>query len=86
MLSGAQLANIHLKSLVVCNRAASSATFRLLLALANADTADKQYLFYDLPIVPNDSFTSALDIGISPGDVLKAYASNANLSISVFGE
>ena len=77
---------VTLRSLVVCNRAASSATFRISLAVGGEPDATKQYLFYDTPIVPNDSFTSALEIGMAPGDVIRAYASNSNLTVNLFGE
>lgn len=80
------MAGIHLKSLVVCNRSGASATFRLSIALNGEADANKQYIFYDLPLVPNDSFTSALDIGLSPADTVRAYASTANLSVNLFGE
>ena len=77
---------ITLRSLVICNRSGTAATFRLSLAVGGEADATKQYLFYDTPIVPNDSFTSALEIGMRPGDLIRAYASTANLSITLFGE
>ncbi len=76
---------IALKSILVCNRAALSATFRMSLAINGEADATKQYLFYDTPIVPNDSFTASLDIGLQPGDVIRCYASTANLTVSLFG-
>ena len=72
------------RSLVVCNRSGTSATFRMSIAVAGAVDATSQYLFYDMPIVPNDSFTSALEIGVSLGDVVRFYASTANLTVTLF--
>ena len=72
------------RSLVVCNRSGTSATFRMSIALAAAADATSQYLFYDMPIVPNDSFTSALEIGVNLGDVVRFYASTANLTVTLF--
>ena len=72
------------RSLVVCNRSGTSATFRMSIAVAAAADATSQYLFYDMPIVPNDSFTSALEIGVSLGDVVRFYASTANLTVTLF--
>lgn len=77
---------VVLRSLVVCNRSATSATFRLSLAPLGAADATSQYLFYDLPLVPNDTFTSELLISLDPTDVVRAYASTANLTVSLFGE
>ena len=85
ILDGSQQQTIHLRSLVVCNRDATSATFRIWLKLRNEADANKQYLYYAIPIVPNDTFSLALDIGVQPGDVLKVYASTANLSFNLFG-
>jgi hypothetical protein len=84
LVDGSNVEPLQLKSLIVCNRAASAATFRMRLAKANEAVATKQYIYYDLPIVPSDSFTLALDIGIEPGDKLVVYASNANLSFNLF--
>jgi len=72
------------RSLVVCNRSGTSATFRMSIAVEGAGDATSQYLFYDMPIVPNDSFTSALEIGVSLGDVVRFYASTANLTVTLF--
>lgn len=85
VVSGAGNASINLKSLVVCNRGATSATFRLLVSLSGAVEDVKQYHFYDMPIVPNDTQLYALDIGLMPGDMVKAYASNSNLSLNLYG-
>ncbi len=78
--------DIMLRSLSVCNRAGTAASFRLSVANSGEADANKQYLFYDLPIVPNDSFTSSLEIGLIAGDVVRFYGSNTNMSITLFGE
>jgi len=54
------------------------------IAVAGAVDATSQYLFYDMPIVPNDSFTSALEIGVSLGDVVRFYASTGDLTVTLF--
>lgn len=76
----------HLRSLTVCNRDPSAATFRIWLRRQGAATATHQYLYYDNPIVPNDTFTVALDIGLLPGDLLFGRASTANLTFQIFAE
>ena len=80
---------VQITAITVCNRSATSATFRISLAVGNEADATKQYLFYDVPILPNDTavFTSKpASIGMAAGDVLRAYASTANLTVQVFGE
>lgn len=86
LVDGSQVQPIHLRSLTFCERGGAAVTFRLRLALGAAAVDNKQYLYYNLPIVPNDSFTLSLDIGMLPGDQLIAYASTANLSINLFAE
>lgn len=73
-----------LKSVVVCNRTAGLLTFRMSIAVSAEADALKQYVFYDMPVVPNDSFTSALDIGLQGADVVRFYGSAAGFSITLF--
>jgi hypothetical protein len=86
IVDGSQVQPLHLRSLIVCERGAASALFRLWLRVQGAATATKQYLYYDLPVVPNDSFTLALDIGMLPGDILMTRVSTANVSVNLFSE
>lgn len=72
-------------SITVVNRGATDATFRVSVAVAGEADANKQYLYYDLPIRANDTFVATLGIALGAADVLSAYASNANLSFNAFG-
>ena len=73
------------RSLVVCNRGATSSTFNLSITLSGGtNDQTNQYLFYNMPIVPNDTFTSALEIGVGLGDVVRFAASSANLTVTLF--
>ena len=73
-------------SIVVCNRDAGAATFRISVAIAGAADNVKQYIAYDAPIAGND--TIALTIGVTLGatDVVRVYASTTLLSFSIYGE
>ena len=72
-------------SLVVTNRAASSATFRISVAVNGTATANKDYLVYDAILNPNSTSSFTLGITIDATDKIRVYASNANLSFSAFG-
>ena len=74
-----------ISTIVVANRAFATATFRVSVSVAGAATADKDYLYYDVLI--NENTTAAFTLGITLGatDKIRVYASNANLSFSVFG-
>jgi hypothetical protein len=72
-------------TIYVCNRSAVAAAFRVSVAVAGAGDATKQYLYYDLPIPGNESFAATVGVSLGAGDVVRAYASTATLSVNVFG-
>ena len=72
-------------TVTVCNRDAAGATFRLSVAVAAAGDATSQYLYYDLPLAGNDTFVLTLGIALGAGDIVRAYASTANVTVNVFG-
>ena len=72
-------------TLVVCNRAATAATFRVTAAIAGAATTNAQYLFFDQVIDGNSTFTATIGITLATTDVVRVFASTANLSFNLFG-
>lgn len=72
-------------TLSVTNRSASGATFRLSVSVAGGATANKDYLYYDIAISGNDTFTATLGLTLGSGDIVRCYASTANLSFGAFG-
>jgi hypothetical protein len=74
-----------LSTIVVCNRAASAGTYRLAARPAGATIANQHYLAYNTPIAANDSTTLTIGITLGETDVITAYCSTANMSVSVFG-
>lgn len=72
-------------SLTVCNRSASPDKFRFSVSVGGGATATKDYLYYDLTINGNDTFTATLGITLATGDVVRVYAGTANLSFSLWG-
>lgn len=72
-------------SVVICNRGSSRTTFRLSVDVGGAGTAAADYLYYDLPIMGNDTFIATIGISLGAADILYAYAGNANLSFGAFG-
>lgn len=73
-------------SIIVCNRSATVATFRVSVAVGGGATATKDYLYYDVTIAGNDTFIATIGITLAATDKVKVYASTANLSFSLFGE
>lgn len=72
-------------TITVCNRGATAATFRVSVAVAGVADASSQYLFYDQALDPYSTFAVTIGVTLATTDKIRAYASNANLSINIFG-
>lgn len=74
-----------ISSLTVCNRTGATQTFRVTVAPAGAADTAKHYLYYDLPIAPNDTFIATVGITLGATDKVRCYASAQALSFNLFG-
>lgn len=74
-----------LSTIVVANRAATDATYRIAVRPNGATLANQHYIAYDVTVGASDSTTITLGITMDAADVLTVYASNTNLSFNVFG-
>ena len=72
-------------SIIIANRSTSVATFRVSIAVNGAATTNKDYIYYDLPIGANDTFIATIGITLGDTDEVRVYASNTNLSFSLYG-
>ena len=72
-------------TITVCNRAASSATYRIAIRVAGAAIANEDYIAYDSTVPGNDTISLTLGITLAATDVVTVYASTANLSVNLFG-
>lgn len=72
-------------SLVICNTNSSSVTFRVSVAAAGAADNIKQYIYYDLPLLANDTFIATIGITLATTDLIRVYASSTNVSFSAYG-
>jgi hypothetical protein len=72
-------------SIIIANRGTSVATFRVSIAVNNASTTAKDYIYYDLPIGANDTFIATIGITLGFNDRVRVFASNSNLSFSLYG-
>jgi hypothetical protein len=72
-------------TITVCEKGGATATYRLSVAVGGvADTA-KQYLVYDAPLAANETVTFTLGITLATTDVIRVYASTANVAFNIFG-
>jgi hypothetical protein len=76
---------VIVSTLVVANRNAADATFRISVSAAGAATADKDYLAYDLIVPGNGQYTATLGITLGATDKIRVYGSSADLSFNAFG-
>lgn len=72
-------------SVVVCNRGATATTFRVSVSVGGGATANKDYLYYDVALPANDTFTGTLGLTLAATDVVRVYAGNGNLSFAAYG-
>ena len=74
-----------ISTITVCNRAATSATYRIAVRPDGAALANQHYIAYDAAVPANDTIALTLGITCDASDVITVYASTANLSINLFG-
>jgi glucose-6-phosphate dehydrogenase assembly protein OpcA len=72
-------------TIVVANRAATSATYRIAIRPAGATLANQHYIAYDVAVGGSDSTTLTLGITLAATDIITVYGSTANLSFNAFG-
>lgn len=69
----------------VCNRAATSGTYRIAIRPGGAALADQHYIAYDSAITANNTTFITVGVTLDATDVITIYASSANMSFSAFG-
>jgi glucose-6-phosphate dehydrogenase assembly protein OpcA len=74
-----------ISTVVIANRAATSATYRIAIRPNGATLANEHYIAYDVAVGGGDSTTLTLGITLAAADVITVYASTANTSFNVFG-
>lgn len=72
-------------SVTITNRGSTVATFRVAVIPTGIATGQKHYLYYDLSIAGYDTFIATIGVTIEAADVVRAYASSANLTFQLFG-
>jgi hypothetical protein len=72
-------------TLVICNQAATAATFRIAVRPDAATLAAVHYVAYDVTVGANDSTALTLGLTLDAADVITVYSSSATLSFSAYG-
>jgi hypothetical protein len=72
-------------TIAICNRSASSSSFRIAIQRGGVALANQHYLNYDTTVPPNDTIFLTIGVTLAVTDVVTVYASSTNLSFSMFG-
>ena len=73
-----------ISTFIVCNRGSSS-TFRVSIRVAGEAEANKQYIYYDVPIPGNDTFAATLGITLEETDEIYVYSGSVNMNFQIWG-
>jgi hypothetical protein len=73
-------------TIAIANQAGTSGTYRIVVRpSADASTTQKHYIVYGATVGANDSIMLTLGITLAAGDLIRVYASTANMSFNAFG-
>jgi hypothetical protein len=73
-------------TIAITNQAGSSGTYRIAVRpAADSTTTQKHYIVYGATVAASDSILLTLGLTLATGDVVRVYASSANMSFSAFG-
>lgn len=72
-------------TIAVCNRGATGATYRIAVRPNGAALANEHYLAFDAAITANNTTMITIGVTVDATDVVEVFASNTNLSFSLFG-
>ncbi len=83
--------HVRIDEIVVCNRSAVAVSFRVSISIGGGATQTKDYIYFDLPLTGNNTFSNEMGsdgggLTLNPKDVVRVYASTANLTFTVFGQ
>ena len=73
-------------TIMICNQASTAATYRIAIRpAADASTTAKHWIVYGATVAGSDSTALTIGVTLAAGDVVRVFASTANLSFSIFG-
>ena len=76
---------VAISSITICNRATTTATYRIAMRPNGESLADKHYISYGATVPANDTIALTLGLTADQLDVITVYASSASVSFGVFG-
>ena len=74
-----------ISSIVVCNQAGTSGTYRIAVRPNGASISAEHYVVYDATIAANTTVAYTLGITLDASDIVSIYASSTSMSFNAFG-
>lgn len=74
-----------ISTIAVCNRGASSGTFRIAVRPNGATLTNAHYIAFDAAIAARDTLFITVGATIDAADVIEVFASTADFSFNAFG-
>ena len=79
------LTSTVVSTIVVCNQAATAATYRIAVRPTGTAVDTRHYIVYGATVAANDTTALTLGITLATTDIVTVYASASTLSFSMFG-
>jgi hypothetical protein len=76
--------NTVCSTIKACNQSTAT-TIRVSIAVAGAADATKQYVYYDLPLAANDTYSATEGWALQATDVVRCQSASGNVSFNLFG-
>lgn len=74
-----------ISSIIICNQGTEEDTFRIALDVGSSGTTAKDYIYYDLPLAPKDTFIFTGGITLNSADRIAVYSTNGDCSFNACG-
>ena len=68
-----------------CNQSSLATKFRVSTAIAGAADTAAQYVYYDVPLAGNDSFSATEGWTLATTDVIRCRSDSGQVSFNIFG-
>ena len=75
-----------ISSIVICNQNSIDVAFRVSVAVAGAEDSIIQYLYFDLPMLANDTFTATIGMTLAATDIVRVQTDTNSVSFTLFGD
>lgn len=76
---------VAVSSMWICNRSKGVTSFRIAVALGGEADDPKQYIAYDVPLLPNQSLPITSGPLAQAGDVFRVWSEHGTISFGFFG-